>query len=173
MTEARKLARQLAYPRPGGPRLRQGIVTAVASDRTVTVQLGGSSATLTGIPCLTSAVPRVNSAVMLLTAGRDLFVVGSIADNAALGYTPLEQYGTATLSFSASASGNVAVSFPWSFPSTPKVLLTSTRTGGGKVVAVSDDSASASGFTAYGRVVDGTSVTDSTTVKWLALHPGS
>lgn len=174
MTDARKLARHLTGISRGSLRLRLGTVQAVNSDRTIDVTLGGSSTTVTGVKCLTGAVPVDGAAVLLLTDGYELVVIGSVADDTSPGFTPLTQYGSATVNFSASAGATGTVNFDWSFPSAPLVIVSCSRTSSGnKVVAVNADTVTASSFLAAARVVDGTSVTDSVTVRWVALSNGA
>lgn len=167
---ARKVARQLTGQR-GALRIRQGTVTAVAADRTVSVQLGGSATTLTGIACLTGAVPRSGSSVLLLGDGRDLFVLGSVADDTDLGYTPLLQFGAVDVTLSAASTATASVTFGWSFPSAPLVLV-STQRGASKSYVATANSVTVSGFTARASVLDGTSQSETVEIRWVALHDG-
>lgn len=170
MTEIAKLARTLTPSLPG-LRLRQGVVQTVNSDLTVDLTIGASTVVITGVKCLAGAVPRAGSAVMLVTDGRQLFVLGAIADDTTIGATPLIQKGQATVSLSASATGNVAVTFPWEFPGTPNVVATGLRTAtSNKTVVVNVDSLASTGFTAYLRVADGTALTENAPLRWLATY---
>lgn len=60
-------------------RLRQGKITAVASDGTLSVQIAGSTTTITGVKALASVCPKINAGVWLATDGADLFAIGTIA----------------------------------------------------------------------------------------------
>lgn len=164
---ARMLSRQPAPP----VRLRQGVVTDINADRTVDLTLGGVE--LTGVPCLTSAVPRVSSAVMVVISGRDMFVLGSVADNTAHAYTPLTQHGTDTLTTAASPVNTKTITFPIAYPSTPTVLVACSRgitTGLTYMPTVS--SVTAADFSARVRVHDGSSNSEDIRLHWAAFQVG-
>lgn len=163
---ARVLSRQPAPP----VRLRQGVITDINSDRTVDLTLGGVE--LTNVPCLTSAVPRVSSAVMVVISGRDMFVLGSIADDSALGYTPLMQRGSVTVSVAASDTAATAVVFDWVFPDTPDVFVSCRRGASNKAYAPNTGSVTSTGFNARVTTTDGSSQTEDITVKWVAMQVG-
>jgi len=59
-------------------KLRQGTITAVAADGTLSVTVAGSAVVVTGIKALASACPMVGAAIWLATDGRDLFGLGTI-----------------------------------------------------------------------------------------------
>lgn len=164
---ARMLSRQPAPP----VRLRQGVVTDINTGRTVDLTIGGVE--LTGVPCLTSAVPRVGSAVMVIVCGRDMFVLGSVADDTNLGYTPLVQHGEQTIELSAAVAANETVSFGWDFPSAPTVLVSCDRgsTSTLPYVGTATD-VTATDFVGRVRSVNSTSNTDNVQLRWAALHLG-
>jgi len=60
-------------------KLRQGAITAVAADGTLSVTVAGSAVVLTGIKALASVCPVVGVAVWLATDGRDLFAIGTMS----------------------------------------------------------------------------------------------
>jgi len=60
-------------------RFRQGKVTAVAADGTLSVQVAGSAAVLTGIKALASVCPLVGGGVWLATDGLDILAIGTVA----------------------------------------------------------------------------------------------
>lgn len=64
-------------------RLRQGKVTAIAADGTITVQIGGDTTTdVAGVKCLASVCPIIGAGVWLATDGMDLFAIGTILPTA-------------------------------------------------------------------------------------------
>jgi hypothetical protein len=76
------LARLIAPPSAlPAVRLRQGIVTATAAGQpaTVTVKLGGSTTTISGIRYLSSYTATTNDTVWILQAGADLLVLGKLS----------------------------------------------------------------------------------------------
>lgn len=78
MRDLRKLAR--AFERPDATiRVRFGEIVSVESDRTCTVTVGGSTTEVSGVPYLESVVPQPGVAVMMLTDGVDLLIVGPIS----------------------------------------------------------------------------------------------
>lgn len=63
-----------------------GVIQGVSADGTVTLTIGGSSATVTGVKVLSSYPPVVGDTVMLDVVGSDVIVVGSLgASRFALG----------------------------------------------------------------------------------------
>lgn len=60
-------------------KLRQGAITAVAEDGTLSVTVAGSAVVLTGIKAFDSVSPAPGAAVWLATDGRDLFAIGTIS----------------------------------------------------------------------------------------------
>lgn len=173
MTAVRRLAADISAGRRGGPRLRQGVVVAVNGNRTCDVTVGGSSVTVAGVPALTGAAPRVGQAVMLLAQARDLVILGTVADNAATGYTPLIQSGSASITLTAAASNSVSVSFDWSFPSAPVVVGVANRGAGNTTNFLANVAAiTSSGFNARATTRDGTNTTDTVTFYWSAFGSG-
>lgn len=81
------LAVQIAAGDPG-MRLRQAVVTAVASNGTVTLNLSGSTTDVPGVPCLASYFfPNVGDVVQVLAASAaSLLVLAPAAPTVARGY---------------------------------------------------------------------------------------
>lgn len=165
---ARVLSRQAAPP----VRLRQGVVTDINSDRTVDLTLGGVA--VDSVPCLTSSVPRVSSAVMVMVCGRDMFVLGSVADNTNLGYTPLTQHGRLVIA-NTGATSFVTVTFDWAFPNLPDVVATCSRgltSNKSYIVTVRRSTITASDFAVRVSSFDGSSNTEDVDVHWVAVQKG-
>lgn len=76
MGVTRDLARELGPVAANGAVFRQGVVSAVNSDGTVTLTLGGSVATVTSVRCLASVMPYVGATVWCAQFAQDLLVVG-------------------------------------------------------------------------------------------------
>lgn len=77
MGVTRDLAATLTLPGPASNAvMRQGVVTAVNSDGTVTLTLGGSAATVEDAVCLANVLPYVGATVWCAEFGQDLLVVG-------------------------------------------------------------------------------------------------
>jgi len=72
------LAELIATPNPR-LRLRQGAVTAIAADGSITVTIAGSTTAIAGVKCLASVCPKVGAGVWLATDGVDVFALGTIA----------------------------------------------------------------------------------------------
>lgn len=69
---------------PAAPvRLRQGLVTAVAADGTITVQIASSTNAIAGVLVLGSCCPVPGEAVWLATDGIDIWAIGTLAPTAA------------------------------------------------------------------------------------------
>lgn len=166
---ARILGRQPAPP----VRLRQGVVDDINADRTVDVTIAGAA--LTGVPCLTSAAPRVGSAVMVVVSGRDMFVLGSIADDTAHGYTPLTQHGHLTIA-NTGASTVATVTFDWEFPGVPDVVAIASRgeTSNKPYIAGINWSTgvAADQFSVRVSSYDGSSNSEDVRVAWVAVQAG-
>lgn len=64
---------------PDNVRVRLGTVSSVGSDYTITVAIGGSATTVSGIKYLNTFAPCVGKVVWLLTDGVDLIAVGHVA----------------------------------------------------------------------------------------------
>jgi len=62
----------------GRLRLRQGTVTAIAADGSLTVTIAGSDAAVSGVHSFASVCPIIGSAVWLVTDGLDLIAVGTV-----------------------------------------------------------------------------------------------
>ena len=61
-------------------RLRQGVVTDVAADGSLSVAIAGSAVSVSGVRMLASAADATtNSVVWMLTDGVDLIVIGALA----------------------------------------------------------------------------------------------
>lgn len=73
---------ELVAGRTATVRLRQGEVTAVSSDGTLSVLIGGSGTEVTGVKAFTSACPVVGAGVWLVTDGADLIAIGTIGASA-------------------------------------------------------------------------------------------
>lgn len=69
------MAPTLAVP---AVRLRWGVVTAVAGDGTLTIAIGGSATTVSGIVALDHVTAVATNAVVLITDGVDMFVLGTV-----------------------------------------------------------------------------------------------
>lgn len=72
-----EVAEALAGPEPR-IRLRQGAVSSIQSDGTITVTIAGSTTAIAGVRCLASVCPIVGAAVWLATDGADVFALGTI-----------------------------------------------------------------------------------------------
>lgn len=59
-------------------RLRQGVVTAVAANGSLSVAIAGSAVSVSGVRMLASAAATTNDVVFLLTDGVDLIVIGAL-----------------------------------------------------------------------------------------------
>lgn len=165
---ARVLSRQAAPP----VRLRQAVVTDIRTDRTVDLTLAGTA--VTEVPCLTSAVPRVGSAVMVMVCGRDMFCLGSVADNTKMGYTPLTQAGHLTIA-NTGATTIQTVTFDWAFPDVPDVVATCSRgltSNKPYIVTVKRSTVTASDFAVRVSSFDGSSNTEDVDVHWIAVQKG-
>lgn len=165
---ARILSRQPAPPL----RLRQAVVDDIRADRTVDLTLAGAA--LTSVPCLTSAVPRVGSSVLVAINGRDMFVLGSVADNTAHGYTPLTQHGHLVLA-NTGASTTEVVTFGWEFPDIPDVLVSCSRghtSNKAYIVTARRDNVLVDEFTVRVSSFDGSSNSEDVDVFWMAVQSG-
>lgn len=77
MGVTRDLAAALTLPGPASNAvMRQGVVTVVNADGTVTLTLGGSAATVTDVVCLANVLPYVGATVWCAEFGQDLLVLG-------------------------------------------------------------------------------------------------
>lgn len=63
----------------GGLHLRQGVVTDVAVDNTLSVKIGGSAVAVSGIRALASAQPSVGEAIWLAIDGPLVIAIGTIS----------------------------------------------------------------------------------------------
>lgn len=61
----------------GGLHLRQGVVTAVAGDGSLSVKIGGSDVAVSGIRAFTSVAPVVGGAVWLAVDGPLVIAIGT------------------------------------------------------------------------------------------------
>jgi hypothetical protein len=84
--ELRRLGRQ-TLPEAPGVQFRQGVIQA-ATPPTATLQLGGSTTDIPGVPCLSSYTPVAGDTVCVLKNGPDLLIVGSVGPKAWTPYTP-------------------------------------------------------------------------------------
>lgn len=70
----------IASAAPEAPlRRRMGKVTAIGSNYTISVQIAGSTTTITGVRYFNHYAPKVGSQVWLDTDGRDWIAIGAIA----------------------------------------------------------------------------------------------
>lgn len=60
-------------------RLRQGVVTDVAADGSLSVAIAGSAVSVSGVRMLASAAATTSDVVWMLTDGVDLIVIGALA----------------------------------------------------------------------------------------------
>ena len=75
--------------------------------------------------------------------------------------------GEVSLPFSNTTTANAAVSFGEAFSGTPFVVVTAGNVG----INCSWAAVSASGFTAYGRRLEGATQGSAVTVNWVAIGP--
>lgn len=172
MNSVRQVARMLSRQPAPPVRLRQGIVTDIRPNRTVDLTLGGNS--LTSVPCLTSAVPVVGSAVMVVVCGRDMFVLGSVADNTNRGYTPLTQHGNLTIA-NTGATSFAVVTFDWEFPGIPDVVAVASRGSSSNkpyVTSIPRANVTTSAFNVRVSSMDGSSNSENVDVHWVAVQKG-
>lgn len=59
-------------------RLRQGVVTDVAADGSLSVAIAGSAVSVSGVRMLASAAATTSDVVWMLTDGVDLIVIGAL-----------------------------------------------------------------------------------------------
>jgi hypothetical protein len=152
--------------------LRQGVVTDINSGRTIDLTIGGVE--LTGVPCLTSAVPRVGSAVMVVVSGRDMFVLGSVADDTSHGYTPMAQHGHLVIA-NTGASTFDTVTFDWEFPDVPDVVATCSRghtSNKPYIVTIRRDNITTAEVPIRVSSFDGSSNSEDVDVHWYAFQKG-
>jgi len=64
---------------PATLRLRQGVVTAIAADGSVSLTIAGSTTVVAGVKVLSGACPLPGAACWIATDGKDLFVLGHLA----------------------------------------------------------------------------------------------
>ncbi len=77
MTDLHEIAALFAKP-DGRLRLRQGEVSAIADDGSVSVKLGGSSTAVSGVKLLASVCPMVGGGLWLAGDGMDLIGIGTV-----------------------------------------------------------------------------------------------
>lgn len=172
MNSVRQVARMLSRQPAPPVRLRQAVVTDINANRTVDVTLAGQA--LDSVPCLTSAIPVVGSAVMVMVCGRDMFVLGSVADNVHRGYTPLAQHGHLTIANTGATSFSV-VTFDWAFPDLPDVVATCSRglsTNKAYIVTIPRSNVTASAFNVRISSFDGSSNSENVDIHWIAMQKG-
>ena len=73
-----EIAKEIAGAGDAGLHLRQGVVSAIAADGTLTVTIAGSSKSIAGVHALSSAGPVVGSAVWLAVDGPLVLAIGSV-----------------------------------------------------------------------------------------------
>ena len=73
-----EIAKEIAGAGSTGLHLRQGVVTAIAADGTISVQIAGSTKTISGVRTLSSAAPVVGSAVWLAVDGSLVLAIGTV-----------------------------------------------------------------------------------------------
>jgi hypothetical protein len=152
--------------------LRQAVVTDIRANRKIDVTLGGVA--LESVPCLTSAVPVVGSAVQLIVVGRDMFALGSVADATAHGYTPLIQHGNLVVA-NTGASTVQTVTFGWAFPAKPDVTVTCSRghpSNKPYIATVRRDNLTAADVPIRVSSFDGSSNSEDVDVFWIAVQRG-
>jgi len=59
-------------------RLRWGVVTAVAGDGTLSIEIGGSSTAVSGIVAIDQVAAVAADTVVLITDGVDMIVIGTV-----------------------------------------------------------------------------------------------
>ena len=71
---------QLLRPGAAGVavRFRQGTVSAIASDGSLSIAIAGSATVVTGVTHLASLCPKIGAPVWLATDGADLFAIGTM-----------------------------------------------------------------------------------------------
>lgn len=80
MTDIKALVDALASSAPDpAVKLRQGVVQSIQTG-SLTLTIGGSATTVSGIKYLSSYTPTVNDTVWLATDGRDWMVIGKLSD---------------------------------------------------------------------------------------------
>lgn len=80
MTDLNSLVDAIASAAPGAPlRRRMGAVSAINSNRTINVTIGGSTTAITGVKYFGHYAPKVGTQVWLDTDGRDWIAIGAIA----------------------------------------------------------------------------------------------
>lgn len=90
-------------------RRRMGKVVAINTNRTINVQIAGSTTTITGVHYFNHYAPKLNTQVWLDTDGRDWIAIGAIAGSG--GAVPtVKVHRTADLSV---ATGSTYTAVPW------------------------------------------------------------
>ena len=159
-------------PQPAPVRLRQGTVTAASNTDieagVCTITLGGDTETpIVGVACMSSYRPLVNDTVWVAVNGTDLMVLGRVGFDDTRPFA--EARGSVAVSVTAASSGTASVTFTDAtrFTVTPRILVSCSGTS--FWVAFSS-AASATGFTATVRHIDGTVTTATPTVEWHAVQ---
>ena len=73
-----EIATEIAEAGDAGLHLRQGVVSAIAADGTLTVTIAGSSKSISGVRALNAAMPAVGAAVWLAVDGPLILAIGSV-----------------------------------------------------------------------------------------------
>lgn len=78
MVDIKDVAGVVAASGERGLRLRQGKVSSIQTG-SVTITIGGSTATVAGVKYLASYSPTTNDAVWMLSDGRNVIILGKLA----------------------------------------------------------------------------------------------
>lgn len=79
MTSAKKVAAAITAKGGRSPILRQGVVSTINNDATISVAIDG--VVITGVKVLATAHAIVNEAIWLLVNGSDIIAIGSVASD--------------------------------------------------------------------------------------------
>ena len=90
-----EIAKEIAEAGDGGLRLRQGVVTAIAADGTLTVAIAGSTVPVAGVRAFSSASAAVGAAVWLAVDGPLVLVIGSVGSGGSVPPGVVEPFGGA------------------------------------------------------------------------------
>lgn len=147
------------------------VVTGLA-----TVQELGDSAIKEDVPWLLTYPPTINEVVWYLKFGADGFLFGPTVRDMIESTVPQRLlYGTAGIqavnATAGQASGSAAVTFPFSFVAVPSITCT-LRSSGTKGIIVEARNPTVSGFDAYWRTADGTTISANVTysINWHAFE---
>ena len=91
-----EIATEIAGAGDTGLHLRQGLVTAIAADGTVTVKIAGSNVAIPGVRAFSSAAPAVGAAVWLAIDGTLVLVIGTIGNGGSVPTGTILDFGGTT-----------------------------------------------------------------------------